>query len=823
MRCHNVFILVSLIISMLVLAVFVISSPGNVPPIPDARVGFSPNETTQKYVFVTPNETVYFDASKSFDPDGKVVEYYWQIGTGEIKEGKRVEHKYSEFGRYTVVLTVIDNSGALSLVDSKVDVIVTSALNVKIKKPIDNEGFIQEQNENIEFLAEVSGGVPCYEAPNYKFTWISDIHGSLSKDKGFSIPSKEIKLGRHKITLEVEDCVGNKAFDHLNISITTPLKAKIIKACDKHIINHGRIVFDSSALRFLSFPEYGINSCNNSQYALNIAKWLEGHGNKILIYTSSDFFDKLQEIKNLLESANYEVEIFDNTNPINYDLLSNFNQVWFIFGENFFISEGEFSDVDKYHKKGGNLFLSAVRAEHEANEFYKFFGTQLDNISTYPDSNNCISPNFTLNYLFKNVDKISSSGNDLLMVPLLSEIEPAASINGKAYIALLDYKPITSTEDIYECNCLVDLIGKVSGGSPPYKIKWISLEDGVFDEGVIERDGEYNLKTTPPMVPPLTDGIHSIKFEVIDSSGYRASDIKYEVRVKWCCALNTTCKTYWPDHEGPLINVGNEFAYSCDIYEVCHPDLWQIFREAIECCKSKCKTNCHDKCKLAYDYGLEIGKTYDGLKRCAGLYLVYGFGPEARFMTDYFWPEVCCSNIPFCLTECCPDDIGKCRCMYHTYTKNVYALPCQNYTSFSPRGWKEDTAMNRNSCKLSDLSAHMSVLGDQGIITNAQGINTGTCCDYANALTTALRIIGYKPDEVYSVTGPGHCYNLVKFPKEPRWNIIDAYGNLLENPFVRGGLPGSYYNYCGFYNNTCRNDVGLNECPNREDIYGCYQ
>jgi hypothetical protein len=128
--------------------------------------------------------------------------------------------------------------------------------------------------------------------------------------------------------------------------------------------------------------------------------------------------------------------------------------------------------------------------------------------------------------------------------------------------------------------------------------------------------------------------------------------------------------------------------------------------------------------------------------------------------------------------------------------------------------------MNKNSCTFSDLSAHMSILGDEGIATEASGINTGTCCDYSTALTTMIRMIGYQPDEIYSVTGPGHCYNLILFPDEERWHIVDTTGNNKYpspyKPWIKHDNPiGS--KYCAYFN--CRNDKGLFPCPT--NTYGC--
>ena len=171
-------------------------------------------------------------------------------------------------------------------------------------------------------------------------------------------------------------------------------------------------------------------------------------------------------------------------------------------------------------------------------------------------------------------------------------------------------------------------------------------------------------------------------------------------------------------------------------------------------------------------------------------------------------------------------DMGYCRCGYHVYTRNVQALPCTDYVSESPSGWKMDTAMNQNTCMFSDLPAHVSILGDQGIVTEAQGINTGTCTDYANALTTLLRMIGYKPDEIYSVSGPGHSYNLVKFPGDENYHLIDTVGNCGASAtfsrllsYVPYSIPKCIegYPYCSYY--KCRNDKGSFTCPTT--VYGC--
>lgn len=60
------------------------------------------------------NEPLFFDGSKSYDPDGRITEYLWDFGDGSSASGVKVAHRFAKAGRYLVKLTVIDNSGTSS-------------------------------------------------------------------------------------------------------------------------------------------------------------------------------------------------------------------------------------------------------------------------------------------------------------------------------------------------------------------------------------------------------------------------------------------------------------------------------------------------------------------------------------------------------------------------------------------------------------------------------------------------------------------------------------------------------------------------------------
>jgi hypothetical protein len=387
--------------------------------------------------------------------------------------------------------------------------------------------------------------------------------------------------------------------------------------------------------------------------------------------------------------------------------------------------------------------------------------------------------------------------------------------SGTAYLTFNSMCILEKKNPITTDKCLMDLVGTVTGGLAPYTVKWATQEDGVIDKYVIGSDGgSYDLRSTPPLVPPLSGGIHTVYFYAEDKLGLRASDTWDDTKLPWCCAIDSPCKKYWPGRDGPMVDTGNENSYACDIYEVCRPELWVHAREAIDCCKSNCGPGCIKDCPLATNFSKALKDkdgiyTPDGLKKCAGLYLIMGFGPSAKYMTDYWWPEICCEGSSYCLSggECCPQDIGTCSCGWHMYNREAQALPCQGYVSTSSEGWKSDIAMHANTCMFADLPAYASM----------DLINTGTCVDYANSLTTMLRIAGYAPDEVYAVTVPNHQVVLVKFPDSPKFNIIEVTGNWKTpyTPFGISGFPG--FPYCSFI--ACRNDAGMAPCPG--NVWGC--
>jgi parallel beta-helix repeat protein len=82
------------------------SFPGiNLPPIADA----GENQT------VKIGELVILNASKSNDPDGRIINFTWNFNDGNLSYGIETTYKFENKGTYHIVLTVMDNRGNISL------------------------------------------------------------------------------------------------------------------------------------------------------------------------------------------------------------------------------------------------------------------------------------------------------------------------------------------------------------------------------------------------------------------------------------------------------------------------------------------------------------------------------------------------------------------------------------------------------------------------------------------------------------------------------------------------------------------------------------
>jgi len=83
------------------------------------------------------NETVTFNASSSYDPDGSVINYTWEFGDNTTASGVVVQHTYTVPGIYRVTLHITDNDNLTTSI-SKMIVILPDLVveNIEVPKNI---------------------------------------------------------------------------------------------------------------------------------------------------------------------------------------------------------------------------------------------------------------------------------------------------------------------------------------------------------------------------------------------------------------------------------------------------------------------------------------------------------------------------------------------------------------------------------------------------------------------------------------------------------------------------------------------------------------
>jgi hypothetical protein len=158
--------------------------------------------------------------------------------------------------------------------------------------------------------------------------------------------------------------------------------------------------------------------------------------------------------------------------------------------------------------------------------------------------------------------------------------------------------------------------------------------------------------------------------------------------------------------------------YPCRAYEVCHPDLDPMIAEAARCCSLKTMDEIEslmpepDVCKYA------VRMAPHSCQKCTGIYLIKELADGTRWMDGYQDEQ----------------DTDKAKAIRQAGSEPPY--------------------------------------GTTNYLINYY--HTGICHDYANAVTTLLRKDGYAQADVGSYCDGAHCYNVVRFPGDAKWNIVDT-------------------------------------------------
>ena len=190
--------------------------------------------------YPVPNDTVVFDASASYDPDGFIVSYSWDFGDGNITTvaASVIEHEYALYGNYTVTLTVTDNDGLVGTQTQIVEVVDPAILRVSILEgtyvsqntgdPWIDKGWLLNQTGNSWSFTLKVHDTSCY-LKSYDTHLIVALNEAAYNNlqsltiNGTSIPKSAFKNGKPKPygTCYWPNCVYPTWFNDTYINVGT--------------------------------------------------------------------------------------------------------------------------------------------------------------------------------------------------------------------------------------------------------------------------------------------------------------------------------------------------------------------------------------------------------------------------------------------------------------------------------------------------------------------------------------------------------------------------------------------------------------------------
>ncbi len=153
-----------------------------------------------------PGEKVEFDASASYDSDGRIEAWEWRFGDGEAGSGAKVGHVYAKAGRYPVSVSVRDDSGAACAVSEAQGAVWVNAVPVAVAGE-DLQTFVGGVHDRVLFDASKSSdedGDPL----NYRWEF-----GDGASANGKVVSHAYAAPGEYRVRLRVNDASGTRCAD----------------------------------------------------------------------------------------------------------------------------------------------------------------------------------------------------------------------------------------------------------------------------------------------------------------------------------------------------------------------------------------------------------------------------------------------------------------------------------------------------------------------------------------------------------------------------------------------------------------------------------
>ena len=189
---------------------------------------------------------IQFDAGASTDPDGYLTAYYWDFGDGNQAHGPRPHYSFHQPGRYTVTLSVVDDSGVSnSVARDRIMVTVTDPPN---RPPVAAAGPDRSLIVGEPVSLDGQGSAD----PDGRITRYDWTLGDGATGRGRSQRHAYFDAGRYEARLRVADnsrLANDRDVDRATIVVAPGTNAPPVAdaGADRHARVGERLIFDGSA------------------------------------------------------------------------------------------------------------------------------------------------------------------------------------------------------------------------------------------------------------------------------------------------------------------------------------------------------------------------------------------------------------------------------------------------------------------------------------------------------------------------------------------------------------------------------------------------
>ena len=178
--------------------------------------------------------TLSLDAAASLDPDGRIVDYTWDLGDGNTSSGETLTYTYQRSGTYDVTLVVTDTAGA------------TGSAVKRLTLTAPNQAPTANFEASMDGLDVTFDGSLSVDPEGAISSYVWDF-GDGFTGVGVQVAHTYAQEGVYDVVLTVTDDMGSSHTSSQSVEVLGPNEAPVVSFRYSSVRNPQAITFDATA------------------------------------------------------------------------------------------------------------------------------------------------------------------------------------------------------------------------------------------------------------------------------------------------------------------------------------------------------------------------------------------------------------------------------------------------------------------------------------------------------------------------------------------------------------------------------------------------